>query len=345
MISTCFQLTAAVALAALAGAAPLAQQFDQRLDNGLALLYQGHYQAARDSFGSFSHDHPQHPAGFFFTAGAYQLQSLAYESDAWDRQYTAYLDSALARSAAAIKADPRDAWAYFFRGGTYAYMASRDARRGSMLAALNKGLTGIADLDRAVELDPSLYDAYLGLGSYHYFRTKAASIFKWLPFIGDKRDQGIAELSQAADRGRYTRVMALNGLVWICIDYGKYDRALAAALALEREFPGNHAFHWGVPEVHYRTRQWAKAAEGYRRLLQQIEESQPINNYNRVSIKSHLAKSLYECGRYAEAFHMARQAIELPLDDRSAKRLQQERIRAQRVMRQAQQRLPDHENK
>jgi tetratricopeptide (TPR) repeat protein len=339
MIAARWHLSAVVLLAALAGATPLSQQLDRRLDCGLELLYQGQYQAARDSFESFSRDHPQHPAGFFFTAGAYQLQSLAYESDAWDGQYTAYLDTALARSAAAIKAEPRDAWAYFFRGGTYAYMASRDARRGSMLAALNKGLTGIADLDRAVELDPALYDAYLGLGSYHYFRTKAASIFKWLPFIGDKRDQGIAELSQAADRGRYARVMARNGLVWILIDYGKYDRALAAALALEREFPGNHAFHWGVPEVYYRTRQWAKAAEGYQRLLQQIEESRPRNNYNRVSIKSRLAKCLYECGRYAEAYQTARQAIELPLDDHAAKRLQQERIKAQQVMKQAQRRL------
>ena len=340
MISAHLRIAATVLLAALAGASPLSQSFDRRLDNGLALLYQGQYPAARDSFGAFSADHPRHPAGFFFTAGAYQLQSLAYESDAWDRQYTAYLDTALALSAAAVKADPRDAWAYFFRGGTYAYMASRDARRGNMLAALNKGLTGIADLDRAVELDPALYDAYLGLGSYHYFRTKAASIFKWLPFIGDKRDQGIAELSQAADRGRYTRVMALNGLVWICIDYGRYDRALAAAQALEREFPGNHAFYWGVPEVYFRTRQWAKAADGYRRLLQRIEDSQPMNNYNRVSIKSRLAKCLYESGRYAEAYQMARQAIELPLDDQAAKRLQQERIKAQQVMNQAQQRLP-----
>ncbi|HTY08392.1 MAG TPA: tetratricopeptide repeat protein [Candidatus Edwardsbacteria bacterium] len=335
------RLAAAVwVLAAAAAAAPLAQQFDGRLDRGLALLYQGQYEACCDTFRAFIREHPQHPAGYFLMAGAYQLRSLADESDAWDPGYAAYLDSALARSTAAVKADPRDAWAYFFRGGTYAYMAARDARHGSMLAALNKGLTGMDDLDRAVKLDPALYDAYLGLGSYHYFRTKAASIFRWLPFIGDKRDQGVAELALAAERGRYARVMAQNGMVWVCIDYGKYDRALAAALALEQEFPANHAFHWGAPEVYFRTGQWAKAAAGYRRLLQLVEDARPMNNYNRVAIKARLANCLYEGGSYADAYRTAREAIELPLDDASAARLRKERIKAQQVMQQAQRRLP-----
>jgi len=338
--SQCRRIAAAAAVLAVgAAAAPLPQQLDGRLDRGLTLLYQGQYEASCDTFRSFIREYPQHPAGYFFMAGAYQLRSLADESDAWDPAYVAYLDSALERSSAAVRADPRDAWAYFFRGGTYAYMAARDARRGSMLAALNKGLSGMADLNRAVGLDPALYDAYLGLGSYHYFRTKAASIFRWLPFIGDKRDQGITELALAAERGRYSRVMAQNGMVWVCIDYGKYDRALDAALALEQEYPGNHAFHWGAPEVYCRTGQWAKAAAGYRRLLQLVEDARPMNNYNRVSVKARLAKCLYESGSFADAYRTAKEAIDLPLDDAAAKRLQKERIKAQQVMKQAQQRL------
>jgi hypothetical protein len=64
-----------------------------------------------------------------------------------------------------------------------------------------------------------------------------------------------------------------------------------------------------------------------------------MNNHNRVAIKARLAKCLYESGLFAEAYQTAKAAIDLPLDDRSAKRLQKDRIKAQQVMKQAQRRL------
>ncbi len=327
-------LLAAALLAARAlGAAPLADEFDARIAAGLALLYQGQYDAALDSFRSFDADHPANPAGRFFSAGALQLRGLAYESDSWDRAFLADLDSALALSERVIARDPADPWAFFFRGGAYAYLASREARRGRMLAALNKGLSGVSDLKRAVQLDPGLYDAYLGLGSYHYFRTKAASIFKWLPFIGDRRDQGIAELRLAAERGRYTGVMARHALTWVLVDYGKLDLALDEARGLEREFPANHAFHWAGADIHYRRGQWAAAAESYRRLAGLNQESRPMNNHNRVFIAARLARCLHRMGSFAEAAAAAREAISLPLTEDAAKRLRQERVMAEQVLR------------
>ena len=322
-------LLASVPLAA----SPLANDLDGRIDVGLSLLYQGQYDAALDTFRSFSDGNPRNPAGQFFTAGVYQVRELAYESDAWDRAYDAALDSALALSDRAIDHDPSDPWAYFFRGGTYAYMASRDARGGKLLSALNHGLSGMSDLRKAVKLDPVLHDAYLGLGSYHYFRTKATSIFKWLPFIGDRREQGIAELRTAAARGRYTRELAQNGLVWVLIDYGKLDQALESAQALEKEYPANHAFHWGSADIFYRRGHWTAAAEAYERLLRLNEDAKPMNNYNRVFIKARLANCRYEQGRYAEAESLAREAITLPLPEGAARRLQKERTLAQKVIR------------
>lgn len=327
---------AALLAAATLAEASLMNDLDGRIDAGLALVYQGQYDAALDTFREFSVSHPANPAGQFFAATAYQLRGLAYESDAWDRPCEAALDSALALSGRAIARDPSDAWAYFFRGGAYAYQASRDARSGRMLAALNKGLSGMSDLKKAVELDPGLHDAYIGLGSYHYFRTKAASIFKWLPFIGDRRDQGVTELRMAVANGRYTSVMARNGLVWVLIDYGKYDQALEEAQLLERENPANHAFHWGAAEIHYRRGRWALAAAAYERLLRLNDDARPMNNYNRVYIKARLAKCRFEQGRYREAETLAREAISLPLTETAARRLQRERTRAQQVIRSSQ---------
>jgi tetratricopeptide (TPR) repeat protein len=225
----------------------LAGDFDGRIDRGLTALYQGDYELAFDTYDSIIRDHPANPAGYFLKSGAYQLKAMAHETEAWDQKYTACLDSAMDLSQAAVKANSRDAWAFFFRGGTYAYLAARAARRASYLSALSNGLSALSDLNRALELDPGLYDAYLGIGSYHYFRTKATSIIKWLPFIGDARDRGIEEIKLAVAKGRFSRVTAQNGLLWIYIDYGKYDQAVELGLQLEKEFPQNHVFFWSVP--------------------------------------------------------------------------------------------------
>lgn len=310
----------------------VSDDFDQRIDRGLEVLYQGEYQDAIDSFDALIAQHPDNPTGYFFKAGAMQLRAMAYESTEWDKIQAALLDSSQELSSRAIAKDRRDAWACFIRGGTRAYRAAAEARSKNYLGALSNGLSAVSDLNKAVSIDPQLYDAYFGIGSFHYFRTKATSVLKWLPFIGDNREKGIAEIRLAIDNGRFSKVMAQNGLAWIYVDYGKYSQALELAGELEQQHPRNHTFYWISPEVHWRTRQWAKAAAAYARLLQLIDEGRPVNNYNRVYAGCRMAKCLYEAGKYREAREAARQALDLSLEPRLSQRLEYERGSAYRIM-------------
>ena len=323
-------------LAAALGAAPLvSDDFDDSIDRGLNLLYRGDYEPASTVFDSFIAAHPQNPAGWFFTAGLYQVLMTDFESDAWAKQFNLHLDSALAIADRAVARNPRDAWAHFIRGGTYGYLTARDGRSGSYVAALAHGLSALSDFKRAAALDPGLYDSYLGIGSYHYFRTRAVSILKWLPFIGDARDKGIEEIKLAVQKGRYSGVMARNGLVWIYIDYGKHDRALEMARGLEEEFPANPFFFWARPEVYWRTKRWAEAAEAYRRLLTLIESRPVYSNYNRVLVKHRLAKSLLESGRPREAAQEAQEALNIPSDKAMLKKQVYERRLCREIIQQS----------
>ncbi|HBE73259.1 MAG TPA: hypothetical protein DDW31_04090 [candidate division Zixibacteria bacterium] len=327
------------ALPALALGASIADDFDPSLDRGLATLYQGDYEAAEAVFDSFIAAHPGNPAGWFFKAGLYQVKMTDHECDSWAGQYNRSLDSALMISDRAVGKNPRDAWARFIRGGTHGYMAARDGRTKKYVSALNKGLAAVSDFKKAAELDPGLYDAYLGIGSYHYFRTRAVSILKWLPFIGDARDKGISQIELSIARGRYTGVMGRNGLAWILIDYGKHDRALALAEGLEKEFPDNPFFFWARPEVHWRAKQWSKAAGGYRRLLQLIEARPVYSNYNRVMVRYRLAKSLFESGEYREAAAQAQEALNIPSDQAMVSRLVMERRACREIIRLSREKL------
>jgi tetratricopeptide (TPR) repeat protein len=334
-------LSAILLLPAAGQSAMVGDDFDARIDRGLEILYQGQYQEALDTFDAFISQHPKNPAGYFFKAGAYQLRSMAYETEAWDGIQESLLDSSLELSDQAVKENKKDPWAFFIRGGTYAYRAAIKARAKDYFPALSNGLSAVSDLNKAAALDRQLYDAYLGIGSYHYFRTKATSILKWLPFIGDNRDKGIAEIKMALEKGRYSKVLAQNGLAWIYVDYGKYPLALEQAQQLEKSFPQNHIFFWIAPEVHWRTKQWDKGAAGYACLLRLLDQSQPMNNFNRVFVGSRLAKCYYQSGKYQEALESAQKALALPLDERSAQRLKYDRGRAYEVLKQAEKKLKD----
>lgn len=319
--------------------AAVGDDLDARIDRGLEILYQGQYQEAIDTFDAFIVQHPQNPAGYFFKAGVYQLRAMAYETEDWNVVQASLLDSSLDLSNKAVKQNRQDPWAFFIRGGTYAYRAAIKVRSKDYFSALSNGLSAVSDLNKAAALDPQLYDAYLGIGSYHYFRTKATSILKWLPFIGDNRDKGISEIILAREKGRYSKVLAQNGLAWIYVDYGKFPLALEQAQLLEKRYPQNHIFFWIAPEVYWRTKQWNKGSAGYARLLKLLDQSQPMNNYNRVVVGSRLAKCYYQEKKYREALEASQKALDLALDERSAQRLKYERGRAYEVLKQAEKKL------
>lgn len=319
--------------------ARVSQDFDDRIEQGLETLYQGDYDSALVIFDSFIRDHPQNPAGYFFKAGLYQTRMSTFESDFWYKYYQNATDSAVMLCERVLKDDPVDAWAYFIKGGSYSYMAAWDARQGKYLAAFKNGMKAVSDFKRAREIDPALYDAYIGIGSYHYFRTKATSFLKWLPFIGDDRDKGIAEINIAIEKGRYSRVMGQNALLWIYTDYGRDKKALELGGLLERQYPNNPFFHWAVPEILWRQKRWKEAEREYSKLFNLLEKQTALNNYNKVIVSYKLSKCMLENRKYQDAFDNALRAINYPLDKDSAGRLETERRKAQEVMKQAEKKL------
>ena len=61
-------------------------------------------------------------------------------------------------------------------------------------------------LDRALALDPSLHDAYFGIGLYHYYAAvapAAVKMLRWLLFLpGGDREGGLREMQRARDQRR-----------------------------------------------------------------------------------------------------------------------------------------------
>ncbi|MDZ7337262.1 MAG: hypothetical protein ONB30_01840 [candidate division KSB1 bacterium] len=301
---------------------------------GIAFTVIHHYQQAQACFDSLATAFPTDPAGPFFQAALLHSRMVDYETDEGLGAFAALTDKAIRLASQRIASNPMDAWSHFFRGAAYGYRAFHAAREGRYLAAWQDSQSSIRDLEMAVRLDSSLADAYLGIGTYKYWRGKLLRYLSWLPFVPEEREEGIRLVRTAIEKGRYSRLTGLSDLAWILIDAGRLDGALACAhegLALT---PESRFFLWPLAEAYYRKGDHRKAVHWYEQLLASLLQESENNHYNEIVCRLKLAEAYTALGEEGMARLHAQAMLNLPLDEgirrRAGKRLARARALLER---------------
>jgi len=171
--------------------------------------------------------------------------------DPSSRAYDEALERAVADATAAARdwtmREPQRGEAWFYVAAARAPRVNRLVLRGERLAAAREGKQIKEALERALELDPSLDDAYFGIGLYHYYAAVApiyAKLLRWLLALpGGDRVQGLAEMMRARERGAILRGEADFQLQQIYLWYEARPRdALALLESLDARYPTNPLF-------------------------------------------------------------------------------------------------------
>jgi tetratricopeptide (TPR) repeat protein len=114
-------------------------------------------------------------------------------------------DAAIEAAEAWTTREPQRAEAWFYLAGSYAPRVQWRVLRGERLAAARDGNKIRTALERALQLDPTLNDAYFGIGLYHYYADVApasAKILRFLLFLpGGDRVEGLREMRRAREHG------------------------------------------------------------------------------------------------------------------------------------------------
>lgn len=285
------------------------------------LLLKEDYLGARAEFQKVVGLGSEQPDGHFFLAASFQMEMLDYETNDREKEFYGAVDRAVKKARQALAKDPRDAWANFYLGASWFYRAAYEGKREKYWSSVQSGLKGLSALRAAVASDSTLYDAYLGLGSYDYFRTKATQVLSKLPFVGDTREKGIAEIRLAMERGKYTRILAKNGLVWILLEEKRYPEAEKLAGELLAAYPQSRTFRWAPAEIAFRKKDWGKAIALHQDLLQAVWAGKPRNYYNEAAIRQKIALAENALGRYAESQKECEAILNLAYDSRTKSRL------------------------
>jgi tetratricopeptide (TPR) repeat protein len=171
-----------------------------------------------------------------------------------DEEFQTKSDAAIAAIDAWTEREPQRAEAWFFLGGAYGARAQWRVLREERLAAARDGKRIKNALEQALALDPSLNDAYFGIGLYHYYADVAPAAFRMLRWVlllpGGDRLEGMREMLRARSEGQLLQSEADYQLHLIYLWYEKQpERALQLLRRLRDRHPGNPLFVRLIAEI------------------------------------------------------------------------------------------------
>ena len=275
---------------------------------GLEYSYHENYDSAKSYFKRAIEEDPDDPSGYFFLCGLYGFYMSDFSTDEVEGLFLINLFEAAEAARKRIQVDSNDGWAHFYLGGAYGYRALRKQRKGGLWGALGHALTAVAELKKSVSCDSTIYDAYMGIGSYHYFVNR---LWAYVPFLGRDPDKGIREMKLAVERATFVRVPAQEGLVYILLREKRYEGALRLARDLVSKYPNSRTFYWALGKVHRDMENWENAVNTYRTLFPMIEAGQPGNYHNLAYCGERLSYCLYRLRRYTEALDICLEMLDL----------------------------------
>ncbi|MCX7834941.1 MAG: hypothetical protein N2450_02570 [bacterium] len=210
----------------------------------------------------------------------YHALMIDYESYEQANFFFQACDSAMYYAHTFEKNLANQAYALFAKGLIEGLKSNILRRQGDFLKAITSALNMKKYLTECIQLDPNLIDAYVGLGNFDYWSSKALT---YLPFLIDHRERGIARLIEAEKKSLLHPVIASTALIWIYMDKKEYSIALKRAEELLVKYPNARSLMWAAGESSYQMKNWEKGIYYYEMILQSVKSSAgQKNHYNEL---------------------------------------------------------------
>ncbi|MFC1477615.1 tetratricopeptide repeat protein [candidate division KSB1 bacterium] len=261
-------------------------------------MYSAQYNEAIQHFRQLEDIDPECTEGIFFEAFVLELLMDVYRSQVFDDSLNKVVERALLKGEKSVEKNPTGRNNMFI-GGLYGVRGVRKGILGDWWGAAWDGRRAFKYMEKSIKLAPDIYDCYYGIGSYHYWRTK--KLRRFFPFISDERQKGIEELNMAIDKGIFAKTPARMALFRIYIEEKQYDRVIDLANIVLRENPDHIFPRWYLGIALIRTKQWEKAIENYRIILDNLQHVSFRGVEADIEARYYTGLSYYNLGEPAKA--------------------------------------------
>lgn len=284
--------------------------FFDAVSPGIELVLHDRFKESLLLFEALQKAYPDHPAPYFFKAATYQSWMSLSRLKKFQNEFEKNIQLAIEKGKALLKQE-NNPWVLFYVGAAYGYRAFNEFRKNNWINAYFDAKNGVDNFQEALEEDPKLFDVYLGLGSYHYWRTAKSNFLRLITFwIPDKRELGLRQIEFAFKHGAYAPEQAGYNLVAAYFDYGQYKKAMQT---LNRILEKKKTT--GLSDLYYKGRlliefeQWQEAESVFREILEHLENEEIASTGYKAECLYWIAALLTKQKKRAEALEFAGMAL------------------------------------
>lgn len=265
---------------------------------------------------------PGHPAAPLLRAGVLYCRMLDFEDRADMDEFDRYYDLAWNRAQKLDKINAPEKNLYL--GVLLGFKSLLSQRRGQWWQAVRLGMKSVGYLNDCLKEDPSFADAYLGVGTYKYWRSRATDFINWLPLIPDEKKEGVANVRRAMNEGLFGREISRSTLAWILIDNGRPSEAVSLSLEGLKTYPDSRFYLWTLADGYLHSGQWKKAINTYKKLYDSLHPVPRNNGYNEVGICKQITRCYQSLDDPASALEWVDRGLAVPLDKDARERRQKD---------------------
>ena len=262
---------------------------------GMNDLMDGNFDAASQAFQQIQKTDPESPLGYLLAADLewwkiYLTEANLIDPDVFealseavtpfDADFRRWDDVAIRKAETRIQAHQDEARSCLYEGLAYGLRARLEALRDHALGTARSGKK-LRNLSlAALKLDPSLNDAWFGVGLYNYFVDTLPTYVKMLRFLillpGGDRLVGLRQMQQAMEKGQLVNAEARFHLAK---NYSRpIDRQYARSLELfgqmEQEYPHNPLWKLLAGSVELRLGEVKQGETLYRQVIDETAHPQ-----------------------------------------------------------------------
>ena len=256
---------------------------EELVDNAkpiLQLIYNDNFEEAKKEIAKLEPDSKNFPITSILKAVMYCKISEEYRTQEYKDDFFKAISSTIPKLENQTYPDPKEeARKLQLLGSIYGYRGIFYTIEGRWITAFKDGVIGHNRLEDSMELNKNLVDNKSAMGVYLYWRSKKSSLFKYLLFWGDKRQEGIAMIKASIDKSELGKNWSLASLIRIYIEEEDWNTAIKYANELLALSPNDVGSHRRKAIALEKLKNYPQAVEEYKKILD-IAKNQKMNTSN-----------------------------------------------------------------
>lgn len=284
---------------------------DSLVAKGINQVHNLQLDSSITTFDKLINHYPDHPIGYFYKAGIYDIFNQNYRIVAFEKEFEEAVELAIKIGEKHVKKNKNDALAYFYLGGAYGFRGLHRVYKRDWLHVFIDGYKGLKNLNKSLKKNPEFYDAYFGLGLYHYWRSAMTKKLRFLPFVSDQRQKGIDELKLAIKKGKYAGVESRISLASVYYNEAEYDSGFALNEWLYQRYPFDPSILYFRTRVYEKKQLWQDMLETANELYNVITNYEHQSTGYKIECMYLRALAEFNLGRNENALNKLETAIKL----------------------------------